>query len=137
MLIWFLHLLQHINNIIFLFFMLNLWCGDAMKYIIKRNIDLFSKENIIKFEYNVQLNKAKNGFEDFDIDNEEIMIDELLTKLDIDTIRKLDKVKQLYVSLSDYFFEKLEKLYAIEYETLDAVSKVFREDLYNNNHKMV
>lgn len=117
--------------------MLNLWCGDAMKYIIKRNIDLFSKENIIKFEYNVQLNKAKNGFEDFDIDNEEIMIDELLTKLDIDTIRKLDKVKPLYVSLSDYFFEKLEKLYAIEYETLDAVSKIFREDLYNNNHKEV
>ena len=108
-----------------------------MKYIIKRNIDLFSKENIIKFEYNVQLNKAKNGFEDFDIDNEEIMIDELLTKLDIDTIRKLDKVKPLYVSLSDYFFEKFEKLYAIENETLDAVSKVFREDLYNNNHKEV
>ena len=117
--------------------MLNLWCGDAMKYIIKRNIDLFSKENIIKFEYNVQLNKAKNGFEDFDIDNEEIMIDELLTKLDIDTIRKLDKVKPLYVSLSDYFFEKFEKLYAIEYETLDAVSKVFREDLYNNNKEVL
>ena len=42
-----------------------------MKYIIKRNIDLFSKKNIIKFEYNVHLNKTKNGFEDFDIDNEE------------------------------------------------------------------
>lgn len=37
-----------------------------MKYIIKRNIDLFGKENIIKFEYNVHLNKTKNGFEDFD-----------------------------------------------------------------------
>ena len=32
---------------------------------------------------------------------------------------------------------KLENLYAIEYETLDAVSKVFREDLYNNNNKEV
>ena len=89
-----------------------------MKYIIKRNIDLFSKENIIKFEYNVQLNKAKNGFEDFDIDNEEIMIDELLTKLDIDTIRKLDKVKPLYVSLS-------------------VGDEVILTDVYNNNHKEV
>ena len=41
------------------------------------------------------------------------------------------------IRVSDYFCEKLEKLYAIEYETLDAVSKVFREDLYNNNHKEV
>ena len=32
---------------------------------------------------------------------------------------------------------EIEKLYAIEYETLDAVSKIFREDLYNNNHKEV
>ena len=31
-----------------------------MKYIIKRNIDLFGKENIIKFEYNIHLNKTKN-----------------------------------------------------------------------------
>ena len=88
-----------------------------MKYIIKRNIDLFSKKNIIKFEYNVHLNKTKNGFEDFDIDNEEIMIDELLTKLDIDTIRKLDKVKPLYVFLSDYFFEKIEKTKKLLYDT--------------------
>lgn len=103
-----------------------------MKYIIKRNIDLFGKKNIIKFEYNVYLNKTKNGFEDFDIDNEEIMIDELLTKLDIDTIRKLNEVKPLYITLSNYFFEKLEMLYAIEYETLDAISKISREDLYSN-----
>lgn len=103
-----------------------------MKYIIKRNIDLFGKKNIIKFEYNVHLNKTKNGFEDFDIDNEEIMINELLTKLDIDTIRKLNEVKPIYITLSNYFFEKLEMLYAIEYETLNAISKIFREDLYSN-----
>ena len=108
-----------------------------MKYIIKRNFNLFGKENIIKFEYNVHLNKTKNGFEDFDIDNEEIMINDLLTKLDTDKIRKLDEVKPLYVSLSNYFFERLEKLYAIEYETLDAVSKIFREDLYSSNLKEV
>ncbi len=108
-----------------------------MKYIIKRNFNLFGKENIIKFEYNVHLNKTKNGFEDFDIDNEEIMINDLLTKLDVIAIRKLDEVKPLYVTLSNYFFEKLEKLYAIEYETLDAVSKIFREDLYSSNLKEV
>lgn len=40
-----------------------------MKYIIKRNIDLFGKSNTIKFGYNVKLNNNKNGFENFDIGN--------------------------------------------------------------------
>ena len=30
-----------------------------MKYIIKRNIDLFGKSNTIKFGYNVKLNNNK------------------------------------------------------------------------------
>ena len=36
-----------------------------MKYIIKRNIDLFGKTNIIKFGYNVKINNNGNGFEEF------------------------------------------------------------------------
>ena len=31
--------------------------GVIMKYIIKRNINLFGKNNIIKFGYNVKINK--------------------------------------------------------------------------------
>ena len=49
--------------------------GVIMKYIIKRNINLFGKNNIIKFGYNVKINKNGNGFENFDIGNEEIVMD--------------------------------------------------------------
>ena len=106
-----------------------------MKYIIKRNINLFGKNNIIKFEYNVVLNKNKNGFENFDIGNEEIKINNLLTKLDAETIKKFSEIKPIYVSLSTYFFERLDNLFAIEYETLEIISKINKEDLYGNNHK--
>ena len=34
-----------------------------MKYIIKRNINLFGRNNIIKFGYIVKINNSKNGFE--------------------------------------------------------------------------
>lgn len=49
-----------------------------MKYIIKKNINLFGKTNIIKFGYNVKINNSKNGFENFDIGSEEIIINNLL-----------------------------------------------------------
>ena len=52
-----------------------------MKYIIKRNINLFGKINIIKFGYNVKINNNGNGFENFDIGNEEIIISNLLKPL--------------------------------------------------------
>lgn len=100
-----------------------------MKYIIKRNINLFGKNNIIKFEYNVTLNKNNNGFVDFDIGNEEIMINNILTKLDAETIKKFNEIKPIYVSLSTYFFDKLNNLFAIEYETIDSVSKITKKEL--------
>ena len=52
-----------------------------MIYIIKRNIDIFGKNNTIKFNYDVKINESKNGFIDFDITNEEINIDKLLLTL--------------------------------------------------------
>lgn len=100
-----------------------------MKYIIKRNINLFGKNNIIKFEYNVVLNKNKNGFENFDIGNEEIKINDLLMKLDAETIKKFSEIKPIYVSLSTYFFERLDNLIAIEYETIDSASKITKQEL--------
>lgn len=100
-----------------------------MKYIIKRNINLFGKNNMIKFEYNVVLNKNKNGFENFDIGNEEIKINDLLMKLNAETIKKFSEIKPIYVSLSTYFFERLDNLIAIEYETIDSVSKITKQEL--------
>ena len=51
-----------------------------MQYMIKRNINLFGELNVIKFGYNVTINNSKNGFENFDIDNESINLDNLLKK---------------------------------------------------------
>lgn len=100
-----------------------------MKYIIKRNINLFGRYNIIKFGYDVKINNNKNGFENFDIGNEEIKIDRLLKTLDDNTINELNKVNPIYISLSVYFFDNLTKLETIEYETSNTISKISRQDL--------
>ncbi len=103
-----------------------------MKYIVKRNVNLFGKDNIIKFCYNVKINNSKNGFENFEIGNEEIMIDDLLEKLDDEAIINLNKVNPIYISLSNYFFSNLTKLCAIEYETNSTISRITRQDLFNS-----
>lgn len=101
-----------------------------MKYIIKRNINLFGTPNIIKFSYNVKINNNGNGFENFDIGNEEIIINDLLKHLNQETINKLNEVNPIYVSLSKYFFDNNVRLSAIEYENNTTISRVTREDLY-------
>lgn len=53
-----------------------------MKYIIKRKINLFNQETNLKYCYSVKINKTKNGFENFDIKNEEIIIDKLINDLE-------------------------------------------------------
>jgi hypothetical protein len=63
-----------------------------MKYIIKKNINLFGKPNVIKFGYDVKINNSKNGFENFDIDNESINLDNLFKKLNEQTISELNKL---------------------------------------------
>ena len=101
-----------------------------MKYIIKRNINLFGKINIIKFGYNVKINNSENGFENFDIGNEEIIINDLLKPLNQDTINRLNEINPIYISLSKYFFDNNKKLSAIEYENDVAISRITREDLH-------
>lgn len=101
-----------------------------MKYIIKRNINLFGKINIIKFGYNVKINNNGNGFEDFDIGNEEIIISNLLKPLNQDVIYKLNEKNPIYISLSKCFFDNNKKLSAIEYENDMAISRITRDDLY-------
>lgn len=100
-----------------------------MKYIIKRNINLFGRNNVIKFGYIVKINNSKNGFENFDIGNEEHLIDNLLKELNEETIMNLNKVNPIYISLSNYFFSNLTNLCSIEYETNNAISKIARQDL--------
>ena len=89
--------------------------GVIMEYIIKRNINLFGKNNIIKFGYNVKINKNGNGFENFDIGNEEIVINNLLESLNQETINKLNEKNPIYISLSKYFFDNNKKISTIEY----------------------
>ena len=104
--------------------------GLIMKYIIKRSINLFGKNNIIKFCYNVKINNNGNGFENFDIGNEEIIINDLLKPLNQDTINRLNEINLIYISLSKYFFDNNKKLSAIEYENDVAISRITREDLH-------
>lgn len=101
-----------------------------MKYIIKRNINLFGKINIIKFGYNVKISNNGNGFENFDIGNEEIIISNLLKSLNQENINKLNEKNPIYISLSKYFFDNNKKLSAIEYENDMAISRITRDDLH-------
>lgn len=101
-----------------------------MKYIIKRSINLYGKINIIKFGYNVKINVNGNGFDNFDIDNEEIIINNLLKTLNEETINKLNEENPIYISLSKYFFDNILKLNDIEYESDIFASNITREDLF-------
>ena len=71
-----------------------------MRYVIKRNINLFGNDNIIKFGFNVKISANRIGFENFDIDNKLNSIDNLLRKLDNETIVKLSrKIQYIYLYL--------------------------------------
>lgn len=91
---------------------------------------MFGKTNIIKFGYNVKINNNGNGFENFDIGNEEIIINNLLNPLNQETINKLNEINPIYISLSKYFFDNDQKLSAIEYESNIAISKITCDDLH-------
>ena len=98
-----------------------------MKILIKRNIKILGKENIIKFIYNVELGKDKMSFKNFDIGNEEELVNSLLANLNDDFFLKLNK--QLYLGLSNYFFSNIKNLYEISYENEDYISIVNRKDI--------
>lgn len=93
-----------------------------MQYIIKRNINLLKKDNIIKFCFNIKFNKNKNGFKNFDINNQEIIIDNLLNKIN-------KEYKDSYMLVSKYFFDNIKELYFIEYENDLVIFKISRKDL--------
>ena len=71
---------------------------QIIKYSIKKKNNLFGKINIIKFGYNVKINNNGNGFENFDIGNEEIIINNLLKPLNQDTINRLNEINPIYIT---------------------------------------
>ena len=91
-----------------------------MEYIIKRKLNLFGVTNIIKFYYNVTI--TENKFENFDIGNEEELIDELINNLDIKNTS--------YLLVSQYFFKKIKNLNFLEYETEKFISKISRDEYH-------
>ena len=98
-----------------------------MKILIKRNKRILGKENIIKFIYDVELEQDKMGFKNFDIGNEEELINSLLTNLTDEFFVKLNK--PLYLALSIYFFSNIKKVNEISYENEDYVSIVNKKDI--------
>ena len=98
-----------------------------MKILIKRNLKILGKENVIKFVYDVELEQDKMSFKNFDIGNEEELVNLLLTNLNDDFFLKLNK--QLYLWLSNYFFSNIKNLYEISYENEDYISIVNRKDI--------
>ncbi len=57
------------------------------------------------------------------------MIDNLLKKIDDKIIKDLNKINPIYISLFNYLFTNLPKLYSLEYETNDIVAKIKRQEL--------
>ena len=98
-----------------------------MKILIKKNIKILGRKNIIKFIYNVELEQNKMGFKNFDVANEEEIINELLTNLNDEFFLKLNK--PLYLALSIYFFSNIKELSEISYENDDYVSIVNKKDI--------
>ena len=98
-----------------------------MKLLIKRNKRILGKDNIIKFIYDVELEHDKMGFKNFDIGNEEELINSLLANLTEEFFVKLNK--PLYLVLSIYFFSNIKNLNEISYENEDYISVVNKKDI--------
>ena len=98
-----------------------------MQILIKRNIKILGKENIVKFIYNVELEQNRMGFKNFDMGNEEELISELITNLNDEFFLKINK--PLYLALSIYFFSNIKKLDEISYENENYISIISKKDI--------
>ena len=98
-----------------------------MQILIKRNIKILGKENIVKFIYNVELEQNRMGFKNFDMGNEEELISELITNLTDEFFLKINK--PLYLALSIYFFSNIKKLDEISYENENYISIISKKDI--------
>ena len=97
-----------------------------MKIILKRKLKILGEENLIKFIYNIELENDNQSFKNFDIGNEEELIDYLLKN---DILSKLDSHKPIYYSLSIYFFSKINNLNEISYENTKMISHINRKEI--------
>ena len=97
-----------------------------MKIILKRKLNILGEENLIKFIFDVKLENDKQSFKNFDIGNEEELIDSLLND---DILSKLNSHKPIDYSLSVYFFSKINNLNEISYENTKMISHINREEI--------
>lgn len=103
-----------------------------MEIILKKEKNLFETKNIISFIFNVEFNKDKNGFLDFDIGNTEEIINDILNEIDEKWYISLNTKNSLYYSLSLKLFTNLKSLKKIEIENSRFLSKISREDIFSN-----
>lgn len=103
-----------------------------MTFKIKRKKTILDKENLILFGYDVKLDTINGGFTNFDIGNEEELIDSVLEGINDSILNSKDINKRpYYITLSIILFSKLNNLTSIEYITDNYDSIVNREDIVN------
>lgn len=104
-----------------------------MIFKIKRKKTILDKENLILFGYDVKLDITNSGFTNFDIGNEEDLIDSVLEEINDNILNSNDINKRpYYITLSIILFSKLNNLTSIEYITDNYVSIINREDIVSS-----
>ncbi|MEG0022328.1 MAG: hypothetical protein RSB77_03980 [Bacilli bacterium] len=99
-----------------------------MEIIFTKNKKITNLNNKIYFYFEVQFNENKNGFINFDINNEQKEIEEVLEKIDNGNIIVDSNYPVLY-SLSKIFFENFHSLSKIKYENESMISIINRSDI--------
>ena len=104
-----------------------------MTFKIKRKKTILDKENLILFGYDIKLDTINGGFTNFDIGNEEELIDYVLEEIN-DSILDSNNINRrpYYITLSIILFSKLNNVTSIEYITDNYVSIVNREDIVSS-----
>lgn len=104
-----------------------------MTFKIKRKKTILDKENLILFGYDVKLDIINGGFTNFDIGNEEELIDSVLEEIN-DSVLDSNNINRrpYYITLSIILFSKLNNVTSIEYITDNYVSIVNREDIVSS-----
>lgn len=95
-----------------------------MEYILKKRVNLLNLKTTVKLYFNLKINKSRNGFIDFDLNNCEIIINNLLKKIKQENIQE-----PINLYISNYLFLNIANLEMIEYENSKFISKITREDL--------
>ena len=101
-----------------------------MTFKIKRQKNFFNKENSIFFVYDARLNVINGVFDNFDIGNEEELIDSILKEINDDMLKQNNSSNRpYYITLSIILFSQLQNIVSIEYVTDNYVSIISRDEI--------